>query len=187
MAQGPMERGWRDRRTAADARREQRAADHHDSERAVIRQERARMYEEQAARDAAVAAAAAEARLRLRVSCPCCNGLPDGVLVSVAEKIMRAWASPLLNPTPDQWNLSHLNAVAVGQDTGAVIVPEGLSYPRTIAGRDDRRVADVLPADTAAVITPKDEPIIVPTKPKRKPTAAEIYAADWDENALDLG
>ena len=179
----PMGAGWRERKAENEKRREQRAADHHDSERAAIRQERARLYAEMDARGAAEAAAAAEARLRLRVSCPCCNGDPDGVLVSKAEKILRAWASPLLSTRPDEWNLGHLNAVAVGQDMGAVIVSEGMFYPRAIAGRDDHRIADAPAADKAAAITPKAEPSI-PSKPSRKPTAAEVYAAGGVEGAV---
>lgn len=182
-----MGSGWKERRAAADKLREQRVADYNDDARNAIRAERAAMMEAARLRDEATAAAAAEARLRLRVSCPCCNGSPDGVLVSKAEKMMRAWASPLLSRAPDQWNMGHLNAVAVGQDTGAVIVPEGMFYPRAMAGRDDHRIADVPPADHGepAVVTPKTEPVI-PAKPKRKPTAVEIYAAGGVEGAVDL-
>ncbi|WP_043755876.1 hypothetical protein [Methylobacterium oryzae] len=143
------------------------------------------MAAEAAERDAIAAAEAAEARLRLRVSCPCCDGSPDGVLVSRAEKILRAWASPFLSTRPDDWNLGHLNAVAVGADTGAVLIPEGLFYPRPIAGAVRAEAVDQVPAGRTAAVTPKAEPAI-PTKPRRKPTAAEIFAAGGDEGALDL-
>lgn len=153
-------------------------------ERAEIRAERNRMYAEQAARDAIAAAEHAQKQARARCSCVVCGeGLIDA---EFAGRIITALQKLPAHVQTDPAILATLRAVVEGNKpielAAAYSTDLGLKRPRKVYAS-----APTVDHGEPAVITPKDEPIVVPSKPKRKPTQAEIYAADGDENALDLG
>jgi hypothetical protein len=167
----PMGR-WSDRRAAVEERRQKRDADYQDSELAQVRRERLAMREEAERLAQAEAEKRAAEALKLRVSCPCCDGRADGVPATQAELIIRAVAALGEGTRPDDWNLRRLHMIAVGADDGHLILPASLNYPRPIA-----KPADIAAETVAepAKITPKTEPLI-PSKRKRALTPAEAHA-----------
>ncbi|CAM3270544.1 hypothetical protein JHFBIEKO_4806 [Methylobacterium mesophilicum] len=139
--------------------RERRAkadrTDYHADERAAVRAIRDAAAAEKAAADRAAIAAQEAALVAARCECPVCR---DGlVTLDLAERVIRALAKLPAGSPVDQDVLMSLQGAIVAQAAQA---------------------ADPV-ADTRAVITPKSEPVIL-QKPRRKPTAAEIYAAGED-------
>ncbi|MCJ2057744.1 hypothetical protein MKL09_14410 [Methylobacterium sp. J-048] len=123
--------------------------------RAEARAIRAAYYAELAAADRAAVAAQEAALVAARCECPVCR---DGlVTLDMAERVVRALAKLPAGSPVDQDVLQALQAAIITHAAPA---------------------ADPV-ADTRAVITPKSEPVIL-QKPRRKPTAAEIYAAGDD-------
>ena len=125
-------------------------------ERAAVRAIRNAAAAELAAADRAAAAAQEAALVAARCECPVCR---DGlVTLDMAERVIRALAKLPAGSPVDQDVLMSLQAAVI---THAAATAD----------------------DTRAVITPKSEPII-PAKPRRKPTAAEIFAAG-DDGVVD--
>jgi hypothetical protein len=145
-----MQRGWKERRAKADR------TDYDADARAEARAVRTAYYAELAAADRAAIAAQEAAMATAQCHCPACGG--DGLVSpEFGARIVTA--------------LEKLSA-------SAVIDPSVL---RTLQAAIVTHVAQAVDpvADARAVITRKDVPLI-PTKPRRKPTAAEIYAAGDD-------
>lgn len=124
-------------------------------ERTAIRAIRNAAAAEKAATERAAIAAQEAALVAARCECPVCR---DGlVTLNLAERVIRALAKLPAGSPVDQDVLMSLQAAIITHAAPA---------------------ADPV-ADVRATVTPKAEPII-PAKPRRKPTAAEIYAAGDD-------
>ncbi|WP_230367604.1 hypothetical protein [Methylobacterium brachiatum] len=133
--------------------------DYHAEERATVRAIRNAAAAEKAAAERVAVAAREAALVAARCECPVCR---DGlVTLDLAERVIRALAKLPAGSPVDQDVLQTLRAAIVTHAAPTV-------DPVT---------------DTRAAITPKDVPIIA-QKLRRRPSAAEIFAAG-DDGVVD--
>ncbi|WP_342112012.1 hypothetical protein [Methylobacterium sp. SI9] len=129
--------------------------------------------------DASNAAAAENAKLqaRARCSCPVCDSGP--VDVELAARVITALARMPAHVQTDPAVLATLSTIVSGRD-----IDLSAAYSTNLGLHRPHKVYAPVPLAEPAANTPQEAPVI-PTK-RRKPTAAEIFAAGGDEGALDL-
>lgn len=155
-------RGWKNRRRAAEARRDELE----DEGRAEIRRERQKIYDAQAAADAAAIEAQRVALQAERCACPACAG-SGLVTVEVAAGLLDAWHRyKEQRYTPSRAIVAALADIAHGRPPapGAVIVTA--SYGMTLPGPGMVRAEPVAAVETvetqkpsrpAKVVKPSDD------------------------------
>ncbi|MGV7031034.1 hypothetical protein [Methylobacterium symbioticum] len=169
-----LQRGWKKKQADALAKH-----DDYYGTKAEIRAARAAAYAEEVERARVEAEAAERARASAQVFCPCCGG-EGRVTLDRAEITYRAFERLPSDSKADPEVIRILHGVATHTEVHSramLPVKRGLHYPRP--------VAETGPVPEAANVTPRDEPVAAPSKPK-KPAKAEPPAPPWMDAGLRL-